>query len=306
MESSNSTLVSTVPNREEMLHESFVVAAAGAEGAILGAYCPRTEPSGEVLARRSLPGFTLTETRYTPGLTLNRHVHENAYFTYVLEGSYQESCNGVDFACTPRTLRFLPAGEAHSNFYESGARCLLVQIEPQMLARLRDHGPVLDSPGEIQGTASAWLAERLYTEFQGQDGVSTLSMEGILLELLAEGARSTSRDAAPDAPRWLRRAREMMETRFLESLSLSEIAAVAGVHRVHLSREFRRHYQTTVGDFLRQRRIEHACRLLTHSDSSIAQIALTCGFSDQSHFSATFKRQVGVTPAKFRELNAKA
>ena len=67
-------------------------------------------------------------------------------------------------------------------------------------------------------------------------------------------------------PRWLRIAREYLETNFLRPLSLAEIAGAAGVHRVHLSREFRRYFSTTVGEFLRRKRIEHACHLVSTTE----------------------------------------
>jgi AraC family transcriptional regulator len=103
------------------------------------------------------------------------------------------------------------------------------------------------------------------------------------------------------APQWLKRAREIVETRFLEPLSLAEIAAAVGVHLVHLSREFHRYNRCTVGELIRRRRVEHACDLLKHSDLSLAEIALACGFSDQSHFSMMFKRHMGITPSRFRK-----
>jgi AraC family transcriptional regulator len=103
------------------------------------------------------------------------------------------------------------------------------------------------------------------------------------------------------APQWLKRAREIVETRFLEPLSLAEIATAVGVHLVHLSREFHRYNRCTVGELIRRRRVEHACDLLAHSDLSLAEIALACGFSDQSHFSMMFKRHTGITPSKFRK-----
>ncbi len=77
---------------------------------------------------------------------------------------------------------------------------------------------------------------------------------------------------------------------------------MAGVHRVHLSREFRRHFSITVGEFLRRKRVEHACHLVSKTNEPLADVAMTCGFSDQSHFSATFRRQVGLTPGRFRQM----
>jgi len=48
-------------------------------------------------------------------------------------------------------------------------------------------------------------------------------------------------------------------------------------------------------------RIEYACHELAASETPIVQIALSAGFCDQSHFTRTFKRHIGVTPTQYRE-----
>jgi AraC family transcriptional regulator len=78
------------------------------------------------------------------------------------------------------------------------------------------------------------------------------------------------------------------------------MAAAAGVHPVHLAREFRRFERCTVGEYIRRLRIERACNELSNSNDSIAAIASGTGFYDQSHFGRIFKRVVGMTPIEYR------
>ena len=262
------------------------------------------ETSGTVVAMRRVPGFRVIENHYPAGLELPRHFHENAYLSYVLEGPYSESYGDAGVVtCAPRLLRYLPPGLAHSNVFDAGSHCLIVEVEHEALRRVNEHSTALDRPGDIQGIGSTWLAQRLFHEFRQGDELALVSLEGILLEMLAEGARQAGvHGSVAVIPRWLRIAREYLEANFLRPLSLAEIAGAAGVHRVHLSREFRRYFSTTVGEFLRRKRIEHACHLVSTTNTPLAEIAMTCGFSDQSHFSATFRRQVGLTPARFRQM----
>jgi len=266
--------------------------------------CPRADFAGSTLAMRQVPGFRLIENQYPSGLELSRHFHEKACLTYVIEGSYSESHGaGSSVLRQPGGLHFLPAGQKHSNIFKENTRCLIVEIEREALQRVEKHSKGLDRPGEIRGMASTWLAQRLDQEFHQGDPLSLMSLEGILLEILADGARNAGATGPVKVvPRWLRIAREYLESNFLRPLSLSEVAAVASVHRVHLSREFRRHFSTTVGEFLRKKRVEHACHLVSRTNESLADVAMTCGFSDQSHFSATFRRQVGLTPGRFRQM----
>jgi AraC family transcriptional regulator len=265
---------------------------------------PVTGLSGTVVKRREIPGFTLTESVYPLGLRLSPHRHSEAYLSFILSGSYREKYGDRECACTTGALRFLPPDELHENLFDSEVRALLVRIDPRALDRLGDHAPVLSTPGEVFGLASSWLANRMYREFLASDDIAPLAMEGVLLEILAESARAIGEGGA-HAPIWLRRVREALEDSYLLAPSLAELAAIGGVHPVHLSREFRKHYDTTIGEFIRKRRIEHACHLLANSEQSLSEIALMCGFSDQSHFCAMFKTHTSLTPAKFRDMSAR-
>lgn len=246
------------------------------------------------------------ESIYPQGLELSRHCHSHAFLSYVISGTYTEKYLDVECVVSEGALRFLPPAQLHEDLYSTAVRCLLVKIEPLALDRLGDHAPVLSNPGEVSGLASSWLANRMYREFTANDDVAPLAVEGVLLEILAESARSIGDNGGTHAPSWLRRVRESLEDSYLLAPSLAELAAIGGVHPVHLSREFRKHYHTTIGEFIRKRRIEKACHLLTNTGTSLSEIALTCGFSDQSHFCATFKSHTGLTPAKFRDMSARA
>ena len=183
-------------------------------------------------------------------------------------------------------------------------RCLRVKIEELAVERLGDDSRrVFSEPRELAGPLSAWLANRVLREFRAQDDVAPLAMEGVLLEILAESARSCDESSGSSAPAWLRRVREALDESYLQAPSLTDLAAVGGVHPVHLSREFRKRYHVTIGEYIRKRRIEHASGLLSNSGMPMAEIAIKCGFSDQSHFCALFKKYSGMTPAKFRDLS---
>ena len=267
---------------------------------------PPTGTSGVVVKKREVAGFVLTQASYAQGLTLAPHRHADAYLSLVLNGTYVEKYAHRTSECSEGSLRFLPSGEVHENHFLSPVETLLVRIEPAVLARLGEHAAVLSSPGEVSGLASSWLANRMLREFHADDDLAPLAIEGVLLEVLAESARTIGESGGSHAPGWLRRVREALEEAYLNAPSLTELAAIAGVHPVHLSREFRKHYQTTIGEYIRKRRVERASELLTKTDTTLSEIAQICGFSDQSHFSAMFKSFTGLTPAKFRDLASRS
>jgi AraC-like DNA-binding protein len=66
-------------------------------------------------------------------------------------------------------------------------------------------------------------------------------------------------------------------------------------------RRFLATFHLTPQRFLRKLRLRIASRAVVYTDESLSEIALSCGFADQSHFSREFRRQFGRTPREYRE-----
>ena len=258
--------------------------------------------AGQVVRRRSVGGFCVSEHIYSQSAVLAHHAHRHALLTFVIEGAFREHCGGENVVCRAGMLRFLPAGEAHSNEFDAQTRCLHVSISREVLDGLDRRSVLPRRPAAISGLTATWLANRLYSEFSRADKASEISIEGLVLEILAEIARSQTMANPVLIPRWLRQATDIVESRFLERLTLAGIAGEVGVHYVHLSRQFHKYNQCTIGELIRKRRIQYASHLLAHTQTPLAEIALICGFSDQSHLSFLFKRYMGMSPSKFRSV----
>ena len=84
-----------------------------------------------------------------------------------------------------------------------------------------------------------------------------------------------------------------------QELKLLDLAAIAQMSPYHFLRLFKQSLGMTPHQYILQSRIEKAKHLLCHSDRTIAEIALSVGFCDQSHLTRYFKRMVGVTPKQF-------
>ena len=97
-----------------------------------------------------------------------------------------------------------------------------------------------------------------------------------------------------------RRLRDYVESHLDRRITLADLAAIAGVGEHRLLAGFRQHFGTTPAQFVLDRRIERASRMLVQPHYGIADIALATGFSNHSHFSAAFRRRTGQTPQQFR------
>jgi AraC-like DNA-binding protein len=102
-------------------------------------------------------------------------------------------------------------------------------------------------------------------------------------------------------PKWrLRRVEQYVADHFDRCLSLSELANVAGLSRMHFAAQFRAATGYRPREYLLNHRIEHAKTLLATTGRPLAEIALAVGFSTQAHFSTVFKRISGQSPARWR------
>jgi AraC family transcriptional regulator len=262
---------------------------------------PLGQLHGKLLKRATVRGVTLAETTYSPNLKIPKHLHSCAYFCFVLQGGYREIYGQRNRECKPSTLVFHPPDESHSDIFEkSGSRCFNIQINSELFELARQHSIKFDGSVEFYGGTLIALSSKIYKEFTEMDEVSPLVIEGITMEMLAEASRRGVRHFNSKPPRWLKQAREFLDAHFSDNFTFSDVAISVGVHPVHLAREFRRRYRCTLGEYTRRLRIDFACRELAKPDSSLVEIALTSGFSSQSHFSTIFKRLTGVTPADYR------
>ena len=84
-------------------------------------------------------------------------------------------------------------------------------------------------------------------------------------------------------------------------ISVSELAAHMFLSRDYFSKLFRSTTGMTVTAFLKQLRVNEACRLLAESDLSVTEIAQYCGFHDMKHFYSAFRSRIGKTPGEYRK-----
>ncbi len=91
-----------------------------------------------------------------------------------------------------------------------------------------------------------------------------------------------------------------MERNYRRSLSLSQLARLAGLSESQFARLFRRNFQTSPTDYLIGLRLDQSRRLLGSTGMPVGEIAAECGFSDSNYFTRQFKRRFGLAPRQWR------
>jgi AraC-like DNA-binding protein len=102
------------------------------------------------------------------------------------------------------------------------------------------------------------------------------------------------------SPTLTRRICAYMESHLGEKMSLDGLAAMAGLSAHHFARAFRQSVGMPPHGYLLQRRLEHVEQMLRDTQLPLSQIALTVGFSDQSHLARHFRRFTGMPPSLAR------
>lgn len=261
---------------------------------------------GHQIGQLNVSGFVLTETFHEPRLVLPRHDHECANINLTLGGSFRETVGNHPQECETDSLLVKPPGESHGNKYgHKGAHCLIIELSPPRLDDIRTFTKFFDAPARLQGGALSLIGRRVYSEFRGRAGGFELVIEGLILEMLGLISRRNSPKNCPAPPGWLKQAQELIHQHFADKLSLRDIADAVQIHPAHLGRVFRKYHHCSVGEYVRRLRIEYAAQEILKSNSSLADISLAAGFSDQSHFTNEFKRRMQTTPAEYRKLRAR-
>lgn len=95
---------------------------------------------------------------------------------------------------------------------------------------------------------------------------------------------------------------QYIDEHFSESLSLEDICRISMISRTYFCYLFKLITKQTFVEYLTERRISEAMRMLEHTGRSILDISESTGFNDVTHFSRTFKKQTGMSPSTYRKI----
>ena len=268
---------------------------------------PNSPHLGKITLQEHADGISLVHLRYAPGVRLAPHAHEKACFVWVQSGAYAEAFGARVFQLRARQVLFRPAGEKHSDQFSSiETSCVIIEVSETWLNIVRACGRLRTDPFVSVSPQMSRLAADLYVQAQQDDAAAPLALEGLSYALGAELIRESVGKEGHYPPSWLRRLRQKLSENPCAGFGLGDLASSAGVHPVHLSRQFRRYYGEPLWEFVRRRRVEIAAQKISSEHRTLCEIAHGLGFSEQAHFTRTFKRFMGITPSEFRRRQRSA
>lgn len=213
----------------------------------------------------------------------------------------------------PRMFELYGAGEHldRGRWEGKAGEVVVIQFPSSSVNRLlHGSGQSLNFPTrhELFDDRLADLVLALWGEAAQGSPRGPLYSQGLMIALI--GLLTAQHGASPAAP--VRRIakfspderarlRGFIADELAGNLCIERMAAVAGMSSPHFSRVFKATFEQSPHAYVLERRIEAACRALRlEPDRAIADIAAGAGFSSQAHFTETFRRKVGATPAQWR------
>ena len=173
-------------------------------------------------------------------------------------------------------------------------------------AGARRIGHLACAPGIVDPVVRG-LGLSLAAAFEAPTHVGSLFVDHVCLALCAHltqhygGLRRVEPvDRGALLPSLAERAKDYMAAHFADEISLLEVARECGLSRSHFSKTFKVATGLTPHQWRQGYRVERAKALLRDTAMDIADIAMDCGFADQSHLTRVFAHRVGESPGKWR------
>ncbi len=236
-----------------------------------------------------------------------RHTHDEFGLGYIVDGGQRSwSGRGLVEAEAGDIVTVNP-GEIHDGIgrKDRPRHWRMLYLSPEAIersvekpaAQLELHDPVLRDRETLTTIASAINA------LVGDDPDPDHIEEQLLLALRSMMNPSSALPPAQTCSFSVRRVVERIEAESAMPLNLSDYAATAQMSRYQILRHFAAEVGTTPHAYLLQHRVKQA-RLYLQAGRTLADAAMSAGFSDQSHMTRSFVRQIGITPGRYARASA--
>lgn len=228
------------------------------------------------------------------------HVHNYVSITLILRGTVAETFADRTEYAMPLSIVIKPVGMPHADRYGPHG-CLALQIRLTNQAFLNEFGRMKSMVWHHTGGPALKAFLSLVEYASTPSGSQSINPETVASEILS--AVREWRDSPGNAPNWLKRMKDFLDNISPESCAnLGSLAGRAGVHPVHLTRQFKRHFGCSIREYVQSRRVRAAAKLVERSSLALTDISYELGYTDQPHLCRCFKNFAGLTPGQYRVL----
>ena len=248
------------------------------------------------------------------------HKHSFIEIVYISDGECTQLVDGAEYRAKRGDIIFINCGATHSFDSKEGFSDIEIFFSPKILEdesitpktaaaflalssfnemRADKNGGMISFSGEERQEVEHIL-DAMLREYEKDERVSRTVMESylnILMIRMMSAAQGGTEHLADDI---LKSLKDYIDTHPEEQMTLSTLAAKSYYNPSYLSRVFKKRFDSSPTEYIRQRRIVRAKELLLTTDSTVEEIINLIGFSDRSSFYHSFSKETGITPSEYR------
>lgn len=258
-------------------------------------------------------------TEHNPKYNMAHHWHTDIEIVRVISGKLCLSLNNYDYNLEAGDVAFVNSEVVHGAIPDNCVYQCIVFSADGFVLRQEDWQSVCDALMSHElyiteyfkaDTTVAKMAHNLFDEMEKQEsGYSRLSCIGALFCLFGEIVRSdallSERHTASDGfyknEHKLKKVLTFIRGNFDKPITLQDMSVVCEMSPKYFCSYFKKMTKMSPTEYLMFYRAEKSARMLLKTDLSVTEVAFSCGFADLSYFIKVFKKQMGMSPGKFRK-----
>ena len=233
--------------------------------------------------------------KYTWSNSTNYHK-----LTFVLKGSYNTSCNGINFIVRENDILY---SHTHNFFSKSNSNtfsyiCIYFTIFDE-----EENDSIINEPILFKNCNHLKpLFQAIYNEHHKSAFSNKLKEKRLLYEILEGCSEQREKGSQISGNLYaIKKAVEAIENEFSTDLTVEYLAELCNYTPAHFISLFRKVFNTTPKNYIISKRMEKAKELLLSTNEPVLAIAEKTGYSTFAHFSAEFKRHTGYSPLNYRK-----
>jgi AraC family transcriptional regulator len=255
---------------------------------------------GVNISQFNVPEILVSKTAYAKDFSSDWHCHSNPCMAFILNGGSIEERSSGSITCVSGSCFFYSTEEPHRNLhYQENSLNFNIELDNDFFLTA---GLDLNKIGglfSLKETPSKFIVLKIIKETRINDIHSSETIKSLLLQLFDS---LINKPSEKKKGKWASQLEDFLNDDCSAFQSLQQLSTLLNVHPVTISRYFPTYFNCTLGEYIRNTKVQKSLSLIRSRSSSLTNIALTCGFSDQSHFIRTFKASTGMLPREFRML----
>lgn len=256
------------------------------------------------LANKKIPFiFHFIELRNV--ITLTPNWHNNVEILYFTEGQGKVFCGGEKYDVKEHDIFVINSNTLHDILTDDVIKYYCLIVDNDFCMENGIDCTELDYSYHAGTIESERIYRKIVDEINGEAQFKEAGVRAAVLELMVYLSRNFSVPASKNESSLksinenIQLAIGYMRTHIDKKITLEEISEEVGLSKFHFSREFKRVTGLTIVSYMNILRCRNAKKMLSKNEYSIHEIASKCGFENDSYFSRTFKKYIGVLPSEY-------